>query len=170
MEVLSQGAYIGDARSGPNPINAVIRYIPLLLLAGFLAELASIIVVGRWLGVLPALGLVVLGAIIGVRVIRSAGMSLAEALRQDPLKRGPAEGLRRVLLAGAGLLLIVPGFLSDAAALVLLIPWTRQWLALKLAGRTWGSRAPRAGPFRGPVIEGEAVEIEVEPRELPPVP
>ncbi len=162
MEVCPPWAYIGDPSPGPNPNTAVIRYIPFLLLAGFLAEIASIIVVGRWVGVVPTLGLIVLAAFLGMRVIKNAGMSLAEAIRHNALTGRPADAIGRILVVSAGLLLIVPGFLSDLAALILLFPPAAQWLARKLAGM-----ASRPAPRQGPVIEGQAVEIDIQSPRFP---
>ena len=166
MEVLPQWAYIGDASRGPNPINFFFRYVPFLILAGFLGELASIIVVGRWLGVLPTLGLVVLGVLLGLRIVRWAGLSLAEAFRQRAVDRGSVNALDRALLAAAGLLFVVPGFLSDLVALFLLIPGTRHWLGRRIAGKVMEATGPRPGSAQGLVIEGEAVEIENEFRRI----
>ena len=143
----------------------MIRYFPVLLLAGLLGELASIIVAGRWLGVLPVLILVVLGMLLGVRVIRAAGLSLAEALRQP--KQVRVDAADRIMLAVAGLLLILPGFLSDSIAVLLLIPNARRWLGRRIAGGVRGTAASRADPFQGPVIEAEAVEIEGDIQQAP---
>lgn len=165
MEVLPQRAYIGDASRGPNPINAFFRYFPFLLFAGFMGELASIIVVGRWLGVLLTLALVIVGILLGLRIVRSAGLSLAEAFRQSTLDRSSVNALDRTLVAGAGLLFILPGFLSDLVALFLLVPSTRRWIGRSIASRVKEFTPPRRGYGRGRVIEGEVVEVEDESRQ-----
>jgi UPF0716 protein FxsA len=135
----------------------VIRYLPLLLLAGLLAEIASLVIVGRWIGVVPVLLLVIGAGAAGVTLIRTGGMTLGEAMRQPsrpepaPVNRGLTGALRLI----AGVLLIFPGFISDIAALVLLFPPVQGWIARFLF---------RAGEERsrpsGPVIDAEAVEIE----------
>lgn len=142
----------------------MIKYIPFLLLAGLLGEIATIIIAGRWLGVIPVLCLIVVSGFAGAKVVQAAGIGLAEAFRRTSLNRGPSavDAIARLLVLGAGLLLILPGFMSDIAALGLLVPVARRWLASKIAGRTAASTSPRNGPFQGPVIEGEAVEIEGE--------
>jgi UPF0716 protein FxsA len=121
-----------------------------LLVAGLvLAEIASLILVGRSLGVLLTLLLVVLAAVLGVAILRRQG---SEALRR---MRGSLQGgrdPRPALLAGgfrlmAALLLIVPGFLGDAVALALLLPPVQAAVARSLARR--GLRmmpARRMGP------------------------
>jgi UPF0716 protein FxsA len=70
----------------------------------------------------------------------------------------------------AGLLLILPGFLSDIVAGVLLLPPVRRLLYNALARRARVTTGPRDGergpPPRGPhpaVIEGEYEEVEPVP-------
>ena len=133
-----------------------------MLLAGVMGELASIIIVGRWLGVLPTLALIVLGSVVGLRIVRSAGLTLAEAVRQRSLDRRSVNALDRALLAGAGLLFALPGFLTDLAGLFLLVPTTRRWLGRRIAGRVMEFTASRPDASPGPVIDGEAVEIDRE--------
>jgi UPF0716 protein FxsA len=60
-------------------------------------------------------------------------------------------------------LLIVPGFLSDVAALLLLLPPVRQLIGARFAGR-WSVETAHFR-YRPPYIDGEAVDIS-EP--LPP--
>ncbi len=139
------------------------RFLPLLMLLGLFIELAVMISVGRRIGVLATLLLIMGSGLLGGAVIRSAGLGLLEALRR------PGQGIRfRTLSAAAGflymlagLLLIVPGFVSDILGLLLLPLPVREWLAQKLLNKVipWGWRKPH-GP--GKVIEGEAIEIEGE--------
>jgi UPF0716 family protein affecting phage T7 exclusion len=61
----------------------------------------------------------------------------------------------------AGLLFMIPGFLTDILAGLLLIPALQHYLRGKMTGGFTGVRTE--WPARqGPVIEGEAVEIEGE--------
>jgi UPF0716 protein FxsA len=145
------------------------RLLPLLLLAGLAAELASIILVGGYLGVLPTLLLLLGGGVLGIGLIRSAGLGIAAALRSpvqaSSLHRGEAgKALARVI---AGLLFIIPGFISDFLGLLLLLPPVRTWLGAKLpaAGVAAGPPPPRRYET---VIDAEAVEIVGEI--LPPEP
>ena len=98
-----------------------------------LAEIALFVVIGGWIGVWPTLALVVLAAVAGVTILRGRGLSAARALRR------PMAGLQPVadgaLIAIAGVLLILPGFLSDAMALLLLIPPLRRMLITTVATR-----------------------------------
>ena len=135
----------------------MIRHLPLLLLAGLLAEIASLVIVGRWIGVVPVLLLVIGAGIAGVSLIRAGGMTIAEALRRPSrLEPGLASaGLTGVFRAIAGLLLILPGFVSDTAALALLFPTVQRMIVGFLTGI-----AKQPNPPSGPVIDAEAIEIE----------
>ena len=128
-----------------------------------MGEIASVIIAGQWFGVVPVLGLLVVSGLVGAKLIKSAGMGMAEAIRQAPWIREPAtsEPIAKLLQLVAGLLLILPGFLSDAAAVLLLIPMVRRLLGLWIAGGIYVvSPRPRQNFADGPIIEGNAVEIQ----------
>lgn len=138
----------------------MIRLLPLLLLVGLLAEIASLVIVGRWIGVVPVLLLVIGAGIAGVSLIRAGGMTIAEAMRR-PSRLEPAlanPGLTGVFRAIAGLLLILPGFVSDTAALAILFPPVQRMITGLLTGF-----AKKPNPSSGPVIDAEAIEIEDQP-------
>ncbi|HUH49709.1 MAG TPA: FxsA family protein [Mycoplana sp.] len=111
--------------------------IALFLLSLPLLEIAGFIVVGRRIGLGPTLLLVVASAMIGLALLRRQGFQALTKLRQRRLPQDlPAERFfdtAMVLLAG--LLLIVPGFVTDMIALVLLVPFIRQRLASRIASR-----------------------------------
>jgi UPF0716 protein FxsA len=118
----------------------------LVLLAVPVAEIALFIEVGSRIGVWPTIGLVVLAAVIGAAVIRSQGFRSFEKLRaamatgEDP---GPAL-LDGALVLFAGVLLLIPGFLTDVAGLVLLIPAARAAMMRRAAaGIREGMRSGR---------------------------
>jgi len=121
---------------------------PLLFFLYPLAEIAAFILVGRAIGVAATLALVVLSSILGMTLLRDAG--LRTALRLERGREAPgkilAEGGTRML---AGLLLLIPGFLTDLAALAVLIPGVRRALArLAAPGETRSSDSAT-------IIEGE---------------
>jgi len=100
------------------------------------AELYVLLKVGRSLGAGPTLGLVVLTGVAGAGLARMQGLRVLRRVQEAfAAGRLPAgELLDGVLVLIAALLLITPGFLTDAAGLLLLVPWTRQ-LARALAAR-----------------------------------
>lgn len=111
--------------------------IALFVLTLPLLEIAGFIVVGRWIGVWPTLLLVMASVVVGLAILRRQGMQTVSRLRQRRLPQDmPAERfLSAAMVLLAGLLLIVPGFVSDVVALVLLTPFVRSILARHLASR-----------------------------------
>lgn len=147
----------------------MLRFIPLLILAGIVAEIASIIWVGRAIGLLPTLLLLFGGVVIGLRLIRSAGTSVAEALRSPIQTARPMQGFGGKAIARviAGLLFLVPGFFSDALGILVLLPPLQRWLRSRFRVETFSAASTRPQePFHDPrfgtVIEAEAIEIIAE--------
>jgi UPF0716 protein FxsA len=135
--------------------------MPLLLVLLFpLAEIATFILVGGAIGVIRTLALVIVSSLIGMTMLRDAGVMTAIRLQRE--KGNPsailAEGGTRML---AGLLLLIPGFLTDIAAILVLIPATRALLFGRIA-----AAAPTAGPTqpspRPDVIEGDFRRLDHE--------
>lgn len=150
------------------------QYAFLAALAAVFLEFASIIWVGERLGALATVGLLILAGMAGVSVLKAAGAGFLDSIRRPPrdMHFASREAASRFLMLIAGLLLMWPGFLSDAAALTLLFPPIRSIIAGRMAKNVkvetaqWESQRP-SSPV---IIEGEAVEIEVEdrePRQLP---
>ncbi|WP_170984230.1 FxsA family protein [Rhodoligotrophos defluvii] len=156
------------------------RFIILLVLLALpLLEIAVFIKVGEWLGAPLTILLVVLSAVVGLWIVRLQGFSLLtkarDSLRQNAMPVGSV--VHGAFLVVAGILLAIPGFLTDLVAFALLIPPVRVMIAriiLEKVRRSAnvsihvGGNGMRggAGPFRsdhrttgeGPVIEGELVE------------
>ncbi|WP_051558980.1 FxsA family protein [Allorhizobium undicola] len=108
-------------------------YLPAaLLLLLPLAEIAGFVLMGQWIGVLPTLGLVIASGVIGVLVLKQQGVTLVNRLRQrqatspEAMARDAMEGTAQMF---GGLLLVIPGFLTDILGIMLLIPMvrTRLW-------------------------------------------
>ncbi|MFT3988796.1 FxsA family protein [Aestuariivirga sp.] len=140
--------------------------MPLLVLLGFFLELGVMIEVGRWIGVIPVLLLIIAGFTIGGALIKQAGIGMFQRLRRPELAQGftSRDAASHFLLMLAGLLFILPGFVSDVLGLLLLIKPLRDHLAARLMPKIEikGAAWPQDPQSRGPVIEGEAVVIEGE--------
>ena len=95
-----------------------------------LAEIAVLIRVGGWLGLVPTLALIILTAVVGTWVLRRQGFAvLTRAQRQ--LEQGVmpvAEVFEGLCLLVAGALLLTPGFITDARGALLLLPPVRALL------------------------------------------
>src|SRR5258708_5869489 len=133
--------------------------LTLLLIGLPLAEIAVFIQVGQWLGLGPTLALVLLSALAGIMVIRHQSLATLTAVRAALARNQvPAAALfDAACVLVAGFLLILPGFISDAAALVLLIQPLRRAIGHRLGWRAAG-RGPGPGSG-GPVIAGDYHEI-----------
>jgi UPF0716 protein FxsA len=115
----------------------VLRFIPVLLIAWPLLEIALFIVVGRSIGVLPTLGLIVLAAIVGGLVLRQQGLGILNRMRGN-VSAGTLPGqtlFDGMALAVAAVFLLIPGFLGDVIAVLLLLPPVRHWLYQSLTKR-----------------------------------
>lgn len=101
--------------------------------------------------------LLLLAGAVGTTLMRVQGFSTLIRL-QEALARGeiPAqEIIGSGLLVLGGLLLLIPGFLSDLLALLCFIPPTRRWLVRRLVEAVPGT-PPHGGEFDARVtIEGE---------------
>jgi len=146
------------------------RSLPLLFLAGIGAEIASIIWVGGMIGTVPTLLLMLVGGVAGLKLIKSAGMSVAAALRTPVNSAAPLQGLGAQAAAQSvsGLLFLLPGFFSDIVGLLLFLPPVRRWLGSRFRVDTNTVRPAGDRRFER-VIEAEAVEIsgEIEPPDRP---
>lgn len=134
----------------------------LALIALPFIEIALFILVGGEIGLWPTLALVALTTLLGVMTLRGQGpgalgnlrgtMSGALAGRQDPV--GPVFDRAMVFLAGG--LLVLPGFLTDAVGLLLLVPPVRAAIEAAIRRRfTVLSTATHATYRQGDVIDAE---------------
>jgi UPF0716 protein FxsA len=103
-----------------------------------LLELAILLELGRRVGVLATLALVIVTAVLGGWLMKTEGLGVLRRT-QEQLAQGllPAdELLHGVLILAGGLLLLTPGLLTDTTGLLLLFPPTRrlvaEWLKRKL--------------------------------------
>jgi UPF0716 protein FxsA len=137
-----------------------------------IVELYVIIKIGSLIGVWPTIALLLADALLGSMLLRQQGrgawrrFNAALAERRFP-GREVADGL---LIAIGGTLLLTPGFVTDIAGLVLLIPPTRAMVRRMLRGFV-GRRflivgAPGGAgpppPGRGYDFDASAEEIDSE--------
>ncbi len=168
--------------------------MPLLLIlfiAVPLAEIYTFIKVGELIGAGWTIAIVILTAIAGTALLRLQGLATLERAN-EALRKGqlPIESvIDGVGLLIAGALLLTPGILTDIAGFALFIPPVRHGLARLIFNRIKQSSrvevhfsgfSPRntpphqrpdgggnAAPQSGPIIEGEAVEIDPAPPKQP---
>jgi UPF0716 family protein affecting phage T7 exclusion len=104
-------------------------FIGLFLLP--LGEMAAFVAVALWIGWIPAVCLFLATSILGLLILRRSGRSDLDRFR-DAFRR---EGLGAIHLESPGLgpmlggiLLVFPGFITDAAGALLLVPLVRRGL------------------------------------------
>lgn len=132
-----------------------------VLLLMVVLEVAAIIWVADHIGWWTLLALTAptfLGLYLMQREWRKAWTSLSEALRSGQLPTGRMANAS-LILAG-GILLTLPGLLTDIAGLILLLPFTRPFV--RSAVSWWASRIirPMPGDIGPTIIKGEAAEAE----------
>jgi len=94
-----------------------------------LAEIYVLVSVGQAIGGLSTVLLVVITAFIGTSLLRQQGWStMAKAQQSMSEGRTPAmEMMEGVVILVSGILLLTPGFLTDALGLLGLMPWSRSY-------------------------------------------
>ncbi len=103
----------------------------LLFIVVPMVEIGLFIQVGGLLGLWPTIAIVFLTAVIGASLVRSQGIATLTSV-QKKLQQGEMptqEIVEGMLLAVAGVLLLTPGFMTDALGLVLLLPPSRAKIA-----------------------------------------
>lgn len=106
-------------------------FLPLIEIAGF-------IVVGKAVGIAATLGLIILSTVAGLMLLRVQGIGMIRKLREegrtttDPGKTF-VDG---AMIAVAAILLIIPGFMTDLAGLLLLLPFVRGLVWSRLGARS----------------------------------
>jgi len=143
----------------------------LILLAIFIGvpvvEIATFIKVGGEIGIFSTIAFTFFTAFLGVVLVRWQGFQALEEMRQamDAGKPPVMEIVGGALILLAGVLLLVPGFVTDAIGFILLVPPLRRAIAAAIIG--WLERnavvSARTGPGGVTVIEAEVVEIDGEP-------
>jgi UPF0716 protein FxsA len=120
--------------------------VVLLLVLWPLVEIAVFLQVVQWIGVLDTLAVMLAISLVGAWLVKRQGVGTLARMRRElddgRIPTGPmTDG---GLLALAGLLLFVPGFVTDAFGLLLLLPpvraLVRTWLGRRFSVRTRGRR------------------------------
>ncbi|MBK1784680.1 FxsA family protein [Prauserella cavernicola] len=110
------------------------------------AEVAAVWAVVSLIGFLPTLGVLLAGAFLGSWLARREGGKAARAFMDTSRSgRSPhAEITDGMLIGMGGLLILLPGFVSDIFGLLLLLPPTRG-----VVRRSWLRRIEKRAPLGG---------------------
>jgi UPF0716 protein FxsA len=135
-----------------------------LLFLAMVVEITVLVVVGQAIGLLATILLLIAASVVGMWLLRREGSrtfaAFQEALRTRRIPhREMADG---VLIAAAGALILIPGFVSDLIALFLLFPPTRAIVSRRITRRA----QPPAAFGGGFVVDGDVIgnnEIDRRP-------
>lgn len=118
-----------------------------------IAEIAVFLVVGGAIGTLPTIALIILTALLGATLLKRQGVSALTRLKADmDAGRVPAGAIgQAVAVAVAGVLLLTPGFITDAIGFLLFVPGVRSAIGRRMAS---GIKVHQAGPSAGPRQRG----------------
>ncbi|MEJ6784163.1 FxsA family protein [Aminobacter sp. Piv2-1] len=144
--------------------------LPLLILALPLLEIAGFVVVGSEIGVLPTIGLVLLSAVVGSVLLRVQGFGVMTRIRNElDAGRDPSKELANgAMIVLAGILLLLPGFITDIIGILLFLPPVRElaWRFLRKRvhfATDFGGFARRGGPTSGKTIDLDEGDFSRQP-------
>lgn len=130
-------------------------------------EIVALVALGSWIGVGATLLVLLAGSVLGLLLARREGVRAAQAFSAALRERrvAHAELTDGMLVAAAGVLLFVPGLVTDLAGLLLLVPPVRKLVRNRLV-----RAAERANPdlqrariySDGPIVDGDVVEGGVD--------
>ena len=113
----------------------------LVLLLVFIAlpvlEISLMIHVGQVLGTWNTVALIILSAVVGASLVRSQGIAKLIMVREK-IARGELPGIEiveSVMLAIAGVFLVLPGFITDFIGVLFITPFTRKFIAKYIFSR-----------------------------------
>jgi len=151
--------------------------MPLFLLIIFIAvptiEIALFIQVGQAIGLWSTLAVVILTAVVGTWLLRQQGFKTLQKFQTEVAGGAIPTGtiFDGICLLVAGVLLLTPGFFTDAIGFLLFVPAFRQ-----VVGRFFASRIKASTNFsfhqphqpsqqRGPtIIDGDYEELDPKER------
>jgi len=152
----------------------------MLLIVAPLVELYVVLRVGASIGALNTIALLVAVGVIGSWLVKRQGLAIAGRMRRqleaggDP-SRQVVDGF---LVLAAGVLLVLPGFVSDIIGLALLIPPVRAIAARLLLRRAGRQRATRFVHITSVRRTGDHIDTHAtddpagsgagDPRSIPP--
>jgi UPF0716 protein FxsA len=117
-------------------------------------ELALLIEVGSYFGVLPTVVLVIGTGVVGAALARWQGMQALGRL-QGALRQGTSPGediFNGVLILGGGLLLLTPGLITDCFGFAALVPGSRNLIKIYLK-RVVGQRMKTGNMYANYKVE-----------------
>ena len=105
----------------------MVKFVLSLIVGILIIEVATFIQFGGYLGLWPTICAAIFTAILGAALLRKQGVetffSAHESLRQNRIPVNQI--LDGLFIVFAGVLLLIPGFITDFVGLMLFTPWIR---------------------------------------------
>lgn len=130
-----------------------------LLFAWPMLEIGLFVGVGGAIGLWPTLAVVIGTALLGMTLIRRQGLHVLREVQQGGAVDPISPLAHAALTVLAGILLILPGFFTDALGLLLLIPLVRRGVIAGFGARL-NVRSFATGPRRSPTEDWVDAEYE----------
>lgn len=133
-------------------------------------EVASIVEVSRWVGPLATFLLLAASVTLGAFLVRSQSLVVGRRILRAMQAGLPPEKplLDSGMIALAGILFMIPGFITDIAAILILIPFARRWIwrgmAFAMGRSQWRRETQAQGNPRSSadIIDVEFTEVPKE--------
>ena len=142
---------------------------PFLLLFIPILEIAVFILIGGEIGIFATLGMILLTAIIGSILLRIQGISILTRIQEKSRNNEiPGEELvNGVMIMIAGVLLLTPGFVTDAIGFLLFFPPFRKFLWSSVASRVviHTPQGMSGNPASGPRHDADDI-VDLDPSEF----
>ena len=137
-----------------------------------IVEIALFIKIGALVGLWPTIIIVILTAIIGTRLVKSQGLNAIKNVQNSIIVGQNITNslINGALILTAGVLLLTPGFFTDAIGITLLIPQTRalwvkygsSYVMNRVVFSTGINNTPNAkhNTFDSDTIDGEYTDLD----------
>ena len=114
----------------------MVAFLVALAIVVGVIEITVMIQVGQMIGVVNTIGLLILVSLIGAWLVKRQGLGVMRRIRDERAagRLPAAEVFDGGLILVAGVLMVIPGFVTDALGLLLLIPPIRA-VARRLVSR-----------------------------------
>ncbi|WP_141432010.1 FxsA family protein [Bacillus sp. 03113] len=113
------------------------RYLLLLLIFVPAVDIGVLFIAGKSIGIFPTILFIIFTGILGTYLAKKQGLETIQKAREQ-LQNGYMPGdalIDGICILVGGVLLLLPGFITDAIGILLFIPFTRKFIKLILINK-----------------------------------